>query len=220
MMMCHRFYTRQSHAKNCWHTVASSCILLASKLRDSPRFLDDVVFVVYECEIQDAITDMMTRKKLNPLDMKERDEFSKGRIEVLKREKKELIIKAERLVLQTIGLDDIEDPYKALVVALKMFMMSDKITDLTKMAWSLVEEWLKTSLCLQYEPNYIAVGSVVVAARVLGMKLPAGENFWLKELDVSPKLLDEVVRLMQSRIGERETKKTIRIVSFYEITCR
>ncbi|KAM5566887.1 cyclin-T1-4-like [Rosa sericea] len=221
IMLCHRFYARQSHAKNCWHTVASSCILLASKVQDTPRSLSDVVSAVYCREIQDRITSLMMKYKINPHDMRERDEFCEKRVKILRREKKELILAAEMIVLKTIGFDlDVELPYKALVAALKRLSTDDKITGLlTEVAWSLVEEWLKTSLCLQYKPKYIAVGSVVVAARVLNVKLPAGEK-WLEELGVSPERLDEVIRWMQSKLCKVKTREVISFVSFYEITSR
>ncbi|KAL6189895.1 hypothetical protein ACLB2K_036296 [Fragaria x ananassa] len=221
IMLCHRFYARQSHAKNCWHTVASACVLLASKVQDTPRSLKDVVYVVYGREIEDRIAEMTKKYKIkNPHDVRECDKVTKTREELLKREKRELIMAAERLVLKTIGFDlDVELPYKALAAALKRFT-SDEAPGLAEVAWSLVEEWLKTSLCLQYKPRYIAVGSVVVAARVLKLKLPAGEK-WLEELGILPEVLDEVVRWMQSKICKQKTKETIRVVSFYEIiSCR
>ncbi|KAL6187528.1 hypothetical protein ACLB2K_038926 [Fragaria x ananassa] len=221
IMLCHRFYARQSHAKNCWHTVASACVLLASKVQDTPRSLKDVVYVVYGREIEDRIAEMAKKYKIkNRHDIRECDKVTKTREELLKREKRELIMAAERLVLKTIGFDlDVELPYKALTAALKRFT-SDEAPGLAEVAWSLVEEWLKTSLCLQYKPRYIAVGSVVVAARVLKLKLPAGEK-WLEELGILPEVLDEVVRWMQSKICKQKTKETIRVVSFYEIiTCR
>ncbi|XP_061990809.1 cyclin-T1-4-like [Rosa rugosa] len=221
IMLCHRFYARQSHAKNCWHTVASSCILLASKVQDTPRSLSDVVSAVHCREIQDRITSLMMKYKINPHDMRERDEFCGKRVKILRREKKELILAAEMIVLKTIGFDlDVELPYQALVAALKRLTTDDKITGLlTEVAWSLVEEWLKTSLCLQYKPKYIAVGSVVVAARVLNVKLPAGEK-WLEELGVLPERLDEVIRWMQSKLCKVKTREVISFVSFYEITTR
>lgn len=55
-------------------------------------------------------------------------------------------------------------------------------------------EWicsLCTSLCLQYEPHYIAAGSVFLAAEIQKVKLPTEEgNVWWVEFDVSPKQLD------------------------------
>lgn len=224
IMLCHRFYARQSHAKNDWHTVATACVFLASKAEDTPRSLGDVVSAVYGQQIHDQIVSQMIKYRINPHDVREKDEFCGVRARLLTREKKELIIAAERVVLTTIGFDlEIQLPYKTLVAALKR-LGNDKITggfvltELTNVAWSLVDGWLKTALCLQYKPQYIAVGSVVVSARLLNVKLPAGDK-WLEEVGVFPEVLDEVIQMMQSKIYRLKTKQVIGIVSFYEVCC-
>lgn len=53
---------------------------------------------------------------------------------------KDLILKAERLVLATLAFNmNIEHPYKPLVWALKKLEISDK--ELTKVAWNYVNDW-------------------------------------------------------------------------------
>lgn len=55
-------------------------------------------------------------------------------------------------------------------------------------------EWmgrLRTSLCLQYKPHYIAAGSVALAASFQKVKLPKEKGkVWWMEFDVTPKQLD------------------------------
>ncbi|XP_039049605.1 cyclin-T1-4-like isoform X2 [Hibiscus syriacus] len=48
MMLCHRFYMRQSHAKNDWQTIATVSTFLACKIEETPRLLRDVIVVSYE----------------------------------------------------------------------------------------------------------------------------------------------------------------------------
>ncbi|KAE8675253.1 Cyclin-T1-3 [Hibiscus syriacus] len=43
MMLCHRFYMRQSHAKNDWQTIATVSTFLACKIEETPRLLQDVL---------------------------------------------------------------------------------------------------------------------------------------------------------------------------------
>ncbi|XP_050364274.1 cyclin-T1-3 [Argentina anserina] len=180
MMLCHQFYMRQSHAKNGWQTVATASIFLACKAEDTPRYLNDVVVVAYEMvhKFDSAALHRIRQKGfLN--------------------KQKELILVAERLLLSTIGYDlDIQLPYKILVAALKKL---DLLPDLAKAAWSFVNDWLRTSLCLQYKPHYIAAGSVALAANFQKVKLPKekGKVWWL-EFDVTPKQLDEVIQRMHS----------------------
>ncbi|BFG17755.1 hypothetical protein CerSpe_040290 [Prunus speciosa] len=178
MMLCHRFYMRQSHAKNGWQVIATASFFLACKVRDTPCFLKDVVVVAY---------DMV--HKLDPSalqSIRQREVFNK---------QKELIIVGERLLLSTIGFDlDIQLPYTSLVAALKSLNI---LPDLAQMALNFVNDCVRTSLCLQYKPHYIAAGSVALAAKIQKVKLPTqqGKVWWL-EFDVSPKQLNEVIQRM------------------------
>ncbi|KAL6207465.1 hypothetical protein ACLB2K_018423 [Fragaria x ananassa] len=180
MMLCHQFYMRQSHAKNGWQTVATASIFLACKAEDTPRYLNDVVVVAYE---------MVHKFDSSALHRIRQKEFVN--------KQKELILVAERLLLSTIGFDlDIQLPYKILVAALKRL---DLLPDLAKAAWSFVNDWLRTSLCLQYKPHYIAAGSVALAASFQKVKLPKEKGkVWWMEFDVTPKQLDEVIQRMHS----------------------
>lgn len=50
---------------------------------------------------------------------------------------------------------------------------------------------LRTTLCLQYKPHYIAAGSMFLAAKLLKVKLPTGKgNPWWMQFDVAPKQLE------------------------------
>lgn len=50
---------------------------------------------------------------------------------------------------------------------------------------------LRTTLCLQYKPHYIAAGSIFLAAKSQKVKLPSasGKKWWM-QFDVSPKQLE------------------------------
>nr|XP_011468688.1 PREDICTED: cyclin-T1-4-like [Fragaria vesca subsp. vesca] len=129
-MFCHRFFARQSFAKNDWYTVATACIFLAGKVEDSQRRLKDVVNVAFGNEIQHHIVNQMVRSTINPLDMRERDEFCREKGRVFKDQKRKLIIAAKRLVLKTMQFDlDVQLPYKTLIAALRR-LSEEKITGL------------------------------------------------------------------------------------------
>lgn len=50
---------------------------------------------------------------------------------------------------------------------------------------------LRTTLCLQYKPHYVAAGSMFLAAKLLKVKLPAEKgNPWWMQFDVAPKQLE------------------------------
>ncbi|KAL6142832.1 hypothetical protein ACLB2K_061108 [Fragaria x ananassa] len=97
-------------------------------------------------------------------------------------------------------------PYKTLVAVLKRLNLPD-LAQFTKVAWHLVDQWLQTSLCLQYMPQYIAAGSIDLAARILEVKLPTEKGrVWWSEIDVAPEQLDEVTKLMRSKLEPLPSK--------------
>lgn len=185
MMLCHRFYMHQSHVKNSWQTAATACLFLASKIEETRCMLDDVALISYEIVYKnDPSTAQRIRQK--------REVFKKQR---------DLIIAAEMHLLSTIAYDlDIQLPYKPLVAALKRLQV---FPDLTKVAWNFVNDWLCTTLCLQYKPHYIAAGSLFLAAKFQKVKLPTQKGkFWWLEFDISPKQLEEVIKQMLHLLEE------------------
>ncbi|KAG6785748.1 hypothetical protein POTOM_007332 [Populus tomentosa] len=190
LILCHRFYMRQSHSKNDWKTMASASMFLACKLEETPRLLRDVVVVAYEL-------------------MHKRDPSASHRIRQIGfcSSQKELLVTGERLLLATIGFDlDVQLPYKPLVNALKKLNI---YPDLAKVAWNFVNDWLCTTLCLQYKPHYIAAGSMYLAAKFQKVKLPTEKgNVWWLEFDISPKQLEEVIQQM-ARLLEQDPKRTL-----------
>ncbi|KAF5196187.1 Cyclin-t1-4 [Thalictrum thalictroides] len=187
MMFIHRFYLHQSHAKNDWQTIATVSMFLASKVEETPRLLVDVIVVAYEM--------IHRRDPSAPQRIKQKDVYEK---------QKELVLIAERLLLVTIGFDfNIQHPYKPLVAALKKLDISQN--DVARVAWNFVNDWLRTSLCLQYKPHYIAAGSMYLAAKFCKVKLPSEkEKVWWLEFDVSPHQLEEVIKKMLKVLEENK----------------
>uniref|UniRef100_A0A0E0G0P8 Cyclin-like domain-containing protein n=1 Tax=Oryza nivara TaxID=4536 RepID=A0A0E0G0P8_ORYNI len=168
-LLCHRFYLRQSHAKNEWQTVATVCVFLASKIEDTPCPLQRVIIVAYET---------MYRKDCN----------AAHRIyqkEVLEKQK-ELILVGETLLLSTIRFDfNIQHPYEPLKLALKklsIFQMEVK-----QVAVNLINDAIRTTLVVQFKPHYIAAGSLYLAAKFNNFRLPSDGKVWWHEFDVAPK---------------------------------
>ncbi|XP_072980122.1 cyclin-T1-2-like [Typha angustifolia] len=190
VMFCHRFYLHQSHAKNDWQTIATVCIFLASKVEDTPCGLDYVVRVAYE-----------TIYKKDPVATRriyQKDVFQK---------QKALILIGERLLLTTIRFDvKVQHPYKPLFGALKKLGITQK--DVRQVAWNFVNDWLRTSLCLQYKPHYIAAGSLFLAAKLHNIRLPSERGYvWWHEFDVSPQQLQAAIQQMTELLGFK--RKTV-----------
>lgn len=179
IIFCHRFFLRQSHAKNDRRTIATVCMFLAGKVEETPRPLKDVIMVSYEIiNKKDPTAAQKIRQK-----------------EVYERQK-ELILLGERVVLATLGFDlNVHHPYKPLVEAIKKFKVAQNA--LAQVAWNFVNDGLRTSLCLQFKPHHIAAGAIFLAAKFLKVKLPSdGEKVWWQEFDVTPRQLEEVSNQM------------------------
>ncbi|PQP97465.1 cyclin-T1-3-like isoform X2 [Prunus yedoensis var. nudiflora] len=179
IIFCHRFFLRQSHAKNDRRTIATVCMFLAGKVEETPRPLKDVILVSYE------IIHKKDPKAVQRIKQKEVYE-----------QQKELILLGERVVLGTLGFDlNVLHPYKPLVEAIKKFQVAQNA--LAQVAWNFVNDGLRTSLCLQFKPHHIAAGAIFLAAKFLKVKLPSdGERVWWQEFDVTPRQLEEVSNQM------------------------
>lgn len=188
MMLCHRFYMRQSHAKNDWQTIATASMFLAGKNKETPRLLQDVVIMAYEMIYQ---WDPSASRKIREKELLDKQ--------------KDLIVTAERLILATIAYDfNIELPYNPLMAAVKKLQID---APLVKIAWNFVNDWLPTTLCLQYKAHYIAAGSLFLAAKFQKVKLPTEKgNVWWSEFEISPKQLEEVIHDMLRLLKQDKNK--------------
>ncbi|XP_020575630.1 cyclin-T1-4-like [Phalaenopsis equestris] len=177
IVFCHRFFLRQSHAKNDRRTIATVCMFLAGKVEETPRRLMDVIRVSYE----------IIHKK-SPLAAQKMKRNFQGASE----QQKELILMAEKLVLATLGFDlNVQHPYRPLVEAIKKFKVAK--CSLAKVAWNFVNDGLRTSLCLQFHPQHIAAGAIFLAAKFIKVKLPAdGDRTWWQEFNVTPRQLEDI----------------------------
>ncbi|KAG8387356.1 hypothetical protein BUALT_Bualt02G0012900 [Buddleja alternifolia] len=179
IIFCHRFFLRQSHAKNDRRTIATVCMFLAGKVEETPRPLKDVIIVSYEIIHK---KDTATAQRIKQKEVYE--------------QQKEIILLAERVVLATLGFDfNVNHPYKPLVEAIKKFQVAQQT--LAQVAWNFVNDGLRTSICLQFKPHHIAAGATFLAAKFLKVKLPTEpDNIWWQEFDVNPRQLEDVSNQM------------------------
>ncbi|KAF8753588.1 hypothetical protein HU200_011617 [Digitaria exilis] len=193
MVFCHRFYLRQSHAKNDRRIIATVCMFLAGKVEETPRPLKDVIVVSYE---------IIHKKDPNA------GQRIKQQKEIYDKQK-ELILLGERIVLVTLGFDlNIHHAYKPLVEAIRRFDVGDK-GGLPQVAWNFVNDGLRTSLCLQFEPHHIAAGAIFLAAKFLKVKLPSdGDKIWWQDFDVTPRQLEEVSNQMLELYEQNRTPQS------------
>ncbi|KAI3505466.1 hypothetical protein L2E82_48197 [Cichorium intybus] len=205
IIFCHRFFLRQSHAKNDRRTVATVCMFLAGKVEETPRPLKDVILVSYEIN---------HKKDPNAIQrIKQKEVYE---------QQKEIILIGERVVLATLAFDfNVHHPYKPLVEAIKKFKVAQNAENalaqkaLAQVAWNFVNDGLRTSLCLQFKPHHIAAGAIFLAAKFLKVKLPSdGDKVWWQEFNVTPRQLEEVSNQMlelyeQNRVPPSQTSEVL-----------
>jgi cyclin T len=164
----HRFYASATAVRpNDKFVAATACLFLAGKVEEIPKYLEVVLPEAYA-------THYPTRKRL----VVGTPEYKMLRLSVLA---------SERAVLSAIAFDlTVQHPYTNLLAIIKQIapLPSDATEgseaavpasstaaqaerkQLAQAAWNFVNDSLRTTLCLQYEPMLIAVAAVYMAAKV------------------------------------------------------
>ncbi|KAE9548954.1 hypothetical protein FO519_007839 [Halicephalobus sp. NKZ332] len=114
-----------------WQIAALGCLFLAGKVEETPKKCKDIVAVAREFDE----AKFGSRNLLNELFM------------------------FERTLLVTLGFDlYLENPYSSLLTYAKVFKIEKEIMrDIVQFAWTFLNDCAGTTLCLQYEPEIIAI---------------------------------------------------------------
>lgn len=204
----HRFYVYQSFKDFDRRKMASACVLLAGKVEEAHRKCFDILEKWYMLWQQQKIQHKLA---LNPnLPEAEREvrrlqRDSKEYVEL----KEELLIH-ERILLQTIAFDlTVEHPYPYLLRFVKKLNTGTKSKkEFAQLTWNFLNDSLRTTLCLQYKSDIIALAMFHTAAKIQHIELSTntpGEPWWqglakeyIKDVDVSIELLEgEFVSLFE-----------------------
>lgn len=139
----HRFYMFQSFKAFPRYVTACCCLFLAGKVEETPKKCKDI--------IRTARTLLSEQKFMSFGD-----------------DPKEEVMTLERILLQTIKFDlQVEHPYSFLVKYAKC-LKGDKVKlqKIVQMAWNFVNDSLTTTVCLQWEPEIIAVALIHLASKL------------------------------------------------------
>ena len=159
-VLLHRFYAKRSMVKFDVRRVAATAVFLACKLEECPRKLRDVVNVFHR---------MSRRRERKPLTHLEY--FSK-RYEDVKAD----LVRVERHMLREFGFCiHAEHPHKFVLNYLRMMGQN---TSLMNAAWKIANDSLRTTLCIRFKADKVAVACIYLAARQLGVVLPEDPPWW------------------------------------------
>lgn len=167
-----RFYFRRSFAEFEVRAAAGAAIALASKLEENHRTLKDVIIVVHRLHMRELESDdgepAYASGPTPTLDTSSR-EYSEVKQEVLR---------AERFILRELGFDVatfLDPPHRYVLEYSSMLKLPHSVL---QKAWNYVNDSMRTKLCCTHQPDQIALASVLLAARSLGVKLPDRPPWW------------------------------------------
>ncbi|GAB0089161.1 cyclin-K [Sergentomyia squamirostris] len=173
----HRFYMYHSFRTFPRYVTACCCLLLAGKVEETPKKCKDI--------IKTAKTMLPDEKFLS---------FGE--------DPKEEVMTLERILLQTIKFDlQVEHPYMFLVKYAKCFKGdATKLQKMVQMAWNFVNDSLSTTVCLQWEPEIIAVALIHLASKLSKFtvtdwtgKQPSHLRWWdMFVADVTMEILEDI----------------------------
>ena len=85
---------------------------------------------------------------------------------------REELMVLERVLLQTIKFDlQVEHPYNSILSYAKSFKGDQqKLNKMVQMSWTFVNDSLCTTLCLQFEPEIIAIAVMYLAIKLVRLK--------------------------------------------------
>ncbi|XP_037961183.1 uncharacterized protein LOC119690238 [Teleopsis dalmanni] len=162
VVMYHRFYLKHSHRMFPRFFTACACIMLSGKVEETPKKCRDII----------ATAEFL----LPPVYISTFGSWPEKDIIVL-----------EKILLQTIHFDfDTEHPYKFLIQYAKG-IKGDKavIQDIVQMAWNFINDSYGIILCIEWEPEIIAVALLNLACELSKFsvtdwcnKTPTQEYWW------------------------------------------
>ncbi|XP_076921363.1 cyclin-L1-1-like [Bidens hawaiensis] len=176
-VLFHRFYCKKSFVKFNVKRIAAGCVLLASKLEESPRRARYILNVLYRMEC---------RRENLPIEHLEA--FSQKYSEL-----KMDLIRSERHLLRELGfICHVEHPHKFISNYLATL---ETPSELRQEAWNLANDSLRTTLCVRFKSAVVACGVVYAAARRFHVPLPENPPWW-KAFDADKAGIDEVCRVL------------------------
>jgi len=154
---------------------------LAAKVEESPKKVRDIINVYYHLsQKRDDVA------KPEPMDTNKQIYWD------LKNE----IIKSERHVLRELGfMVYVELPHKFILNYLKILEGS---SELAQQAWNIINDSLRTIVCVRFKPEQIATSAVYMAARHMQIKLPEEPYPWWELFETSHEDIDEICLAISS----------------------
>ncbi|KAH8251488.1 hypothetical protein KR038_006014 [Drosophila bunnanda] len=173
----HRFYMFHSFRSFPRYVTACCCLFFAGKVEETPKKCRDIIKTA-------------------------RGILSDNYFCSFGEDPKEEVMTLERILLQTIKFDlQVEHPYTFLLKYAKCFKGDQqKLQKMVQMAWNFVNDSLSTVVCLQWEPEIIAVALIHLASKLSKFTVqdwdgrqPQHQRWWdMFVSDVTMEILEDI----------------------------
>ncbi|CAG5132449.1 unnamed protein product [Candidula unifasciata] len=139
----HRFYMFHSFKEFYRYVTAACCLFLAGKVEETPKKCKDIIKIAQS---------LLSANSFSRFGEDPREE----------------VMTMERILLKTIKFDlQVEHPYGCMLKFAKNFKGDkEKTQKMAQMAWTFINDSLCTTLCLQWEPEIVAVSLMYLASRL------------------------------------------------------
>jgi len=171
----HRFYMEHSFQEFPRYVTATCVLFLAGKAEETPKKCKDLIRTV-------------------------RTLTNDAQFSSFKQDPREEVMTLERVLLQTIKFDlQVDHPYSALLKYAKCLKGDKpKLQKMVQMSWTFVNDSLCTTLCLQWEPEVIAIALMYLAAKLSKFEV----KDWKGKTDQHKHWWDLYVRDLETEVLE------------------
>ena len=174
----HRFYMRHSFKTFYRFVTACSCLFLAGKVEETPKKCRDIIKTAKGC-------------------------MTPAQFEKFGADPRENVMIMERILLQTINFDlQVDHPYQHLLNYTKTLRgetNQEQCSTMVQMAWTFINDSLCTMICLQWEPEIVAIAVMFLAGKLSKFDLESsrpggrGGRWWDTFAEnVSVELLEDI----------------------------
>ncbi|GAX75351.1 hypothetical protein CEUSTIGMA_g2795.t1 [Chlamydomonas eustigma] len=179
-VLLQRFYCKKSLREFNVQKMAAACTFVASKLEECPRRLRDILMVF---DRQFKRGSKYERSGIPVLEPATRDYLAA----------KDTVIRYERELLRAFGfIVHAEHPHN-FVINYVHFLGGDN--EFMQLAWNILNDSLRTTLCVRFKAEVVACGAIFYAARKMQVALPESVPWW-DLFSCSTEQLVEVVKVL------------------------
>jgi len=191
----HRFYQIHSfHKFRQRYVTATCCLFLAGKVEETPKKCKDLIRgakqILSEAHFQQFGSDPTQAR--------------------------EEVMAMERVLLQTIKFDfNIEHPYKYIIQYAEQLRkdLQDQIEDkkmeeMVQQSWNFTNDSMVTNLCLQWEPQIIAICMIYLAGKISKIELLGYKTHWWEKFvpDLEKELIETVCHQVLDIYSSKKSK--------------